>query len=126
MTLLILKVFYSPLLTDPYSSVELQIVLYKLQIGHSKGIDRSRTNLYKLIMPIIVNFLVYIIYLCFKNGVFSSCIKFTLVNELHKRGDVSDPSNYRPISILSAFGKIIERCLCIRIVNFLEESSFFQ
>ena len=52
-------------------------------------------------------------------------MKSTRVIALHKGGDVSDPPNYRSISILSAFEKIIKHYLYVRIVNFLEENSFF-
>lgn len=110
----------------PVSSAELMLVLHQLKNGHSEGIDGSSTNLLKSIMPSIVNFLVHIINLCFKNGIFPSCMKSARVIALHKGGDINDPSNYRPISILSAFGKIIERCLYVRIVNFLDKNSFFS
>ena len=35
--------------------------------------------------------------------------KHALVTPLHKAGSKSDPSNYRPISVLTVFSKILER-----------------
>ena len=52
-------------------------------------------------------------------------MKSVRVSALHKGEDVSNTSNYRPIPILSVFGKIIERCLYARVDNFLEDDSFF-
>ena len=45
----------------------------------------------------------------FKNGVFPDPLKLAKILPIHKGGSKSDPSNYRPISILSVLSKIIEK-----------------
>ena len=40
-----------------------------------------------------------------------------------KEGMSNDPSNYRPISITSCLGKIMERIITIRLNLFLEKNS---
>ena len=52
--------------------------------------------------------------------------KVSKVILLHKGDDRNNPCNYRPISILSAFSKIIERALYNRLYNFLNNQNCFQ
>ena len=40
---------------------------------------------------------------------------------LYKKGNKTEPSNYRPISLLSCFNKIFERLICIQLHSFLEK-----
>ena len=43
--------------------------------------------------------------------VFPSSLKFAEIRPIHKKGDVTDKSNYRPISLLPAMSKVFERIL---------------
>lgn len=50
-------------------------------------------------------------------------LKVQIIRPLYKSGDGKDPSNYRPIAIMSVVEKIFEKYLHINIVNFLEKSN---
>ena len=54
--------------------------------------------------------------LCLKN------LKIARVTPIYKKGLRDDISNYRPISLLSVFNKIIETIMYNRLVKFLEEN----
>ena len=41
------------------------------------------------------------------------------VSPIFKKSDPSDPNNYRPISLLSCVGKLMERCIFKHIYNFI-------
>jgi hypothetical protein len=41
---------------------------------------------------------------------------------LHKKGDRYDIHNYRPISIISVFAKLLERLMFNRLIPFLYEN----
>ena len=43
-----------------------------------------------------------------------------MVIPIHKKGDSSKNTNYRPISLLSVFSKILEKLMHQRLYNFLE------
>ena len=57
---------------------------------------------------------------CFRRGIFPNQLKVAKVIPLYKDGDRSDPSNYRPISLLPVIGKIFEKIIYLRTVNFLD------
>lgn len=48
--------------------------------------------------------------------------KLANVIPVHKKGDVSDPANYRPISLLSSISKIFEKCVFKYFYNYIHEN----
>ena len=60
-----------------------------------------------------------VINISFESGYFPACLKTAKIIPLHKGGDHSDPSNFRPISLLSTLSKLIERLVRERLLNFL-------
>lgn len=47
--------------------------------------------------------------------------KVALVHPIPKKGDRSDPSNYRPIAITSLLSKVMERVINLQLLGYLEE-----
>lgn len=96
------SIFLTPVTPD-----ELLLTTNLLKNGSSEGTDGSSTNLIKCIAPNIVNPLSHVFNLCFKTGRFPSCFKSARIISLYKGGDPKNPTNYRPIPILSTFGKLL-------------------
>ena len=48
------------------------------------------------------------------------------ITPIHKSGDKSDASNYRPISLLSLISKILERCIHNRVMEFLHKNNLLS
>ena len=59
----------------------------------------------------------------FSNGIFPDMMKLAKVIPLYKKNSPEDPSNYRPISLLSVSSKITEKLMHTRLYNFLEQHS---
>ena len=74
----------------------------------------------KDVVDIIVVPLCHIINISFATGVFPDILKIAKVHPLHKGGSTLDPNNFRPISLLSIFDKIIEKLMHKRLYEFLE------
>ena len=94
--------------------------------GHSVGTDCSYTYLLKKTIGCYAQVLVHLVNLCFKYGSFLEVMKTARVIPLLKGGNKQDPSNYRPIFILSAFSKVIEKCIFNRLYSFLKKTNFFS
>jgi Notch-like protein len=44
-------------------------------------------------------------------GKFLSCMKYSVVTPIHKKGDKKNCANYRPISLLTSFSKVFEKII---------------
>ena len=62
-----------------------------------------------------------IINMSFLTGIFPEKHKMVKVIPVHKNGSTQDMNNFRPISLLSTFDKIMEKLMHIRLNGFLEE-----
>ena len=54
-------------------------------------------------------------------GIFPSELKIARVIPLFKSGDPTSFSNYRPVSVLPIFSKILERLMYRRLLSFINE-----
>ena len=54
-------------------------------------------------------------------GTYPSKLKLAKVIPVYKSGDESDPSNYRPISLLSIFNRTFEKMVCNHLKSFIEK-----
>jgi hypothetical protein len=54
------------------------------------------------------------------SGIFPTILKYATIKSVFKNGDKKNVANYRPISILPSFLKILEKIMFIRLMNHLE------
>jgi hypothetical protein len=54
-------------------------------------------------------------------GVFPDLMKIAKIRPGYKKGNRQEISNYRPISVLSIFSKIVEKNIYKRLVNFISK-----
>ena len=87
------------------------------------GPDRIPMRSIKESKLIILPVLVYLTNLVIKTSIFPDCLKIARVKPLFKKGDKNVCTNYRPISVLPALAKIIEKTLSFQIREYLETNS---
>ena len=62
----------------------------------------------------------------FSSGIFPEMMKLAKVIPLYEKNSPEGPSNYRPISLLSVFSKIVEKLTHKRLHSFLEKYDIFH
>ena len=91
--------------------------------GGSLGIPIKYIKLsVNVIAPILTNFYNH----CITTGCFPDILKIAEVIPLYKSGSKNLCSNYRPISILSPFSKIFEKCLHIQLYNYFIQNNILK
>ena len=56
----------------------------------------------------------------FEQGIFPSPLKISKILPIHKGDSVFEMSNYRPISLLPIFSKILEKLMYSRVISFIK------
>jgi hypothetical protein len=83
------------------------------------GVDDIPENLVKQCIHLIKGPLSHIYNLSLNSSVFPDLWETAKVKPLHKKGDKNDMHNYRPISIIPVFAKLLERLMHNRMTSFL-------
>ena len=81
-----------------------------------------RVTLLKHAKQELVNGLVIIFNKSFQEGCFPEILKIAKVIPVHKDDVTTDPGNYRPISLLSVFKKLLEKVMLNRLLQFLNKN----
>lgn len=74
----------------------------------------------------MVDPLCFIMKCAFKSGIFPDSLKISLVKPCHKKGDINNFNNYRPISLITAFAKVFEKVLANRLLKFFTKYELFS
>ena len=103
----------------PTNHTEVIRVAASIKAKASTGIDGLSNKLVKLIIPVIAKPLTHIFNKSFVKGIFPDVYKIAKVIPIFKSGDKNHPINYRPISLLPTFSKILEKRMHMRMISFL-------
>ena len=92
------------------------------QLKHKSTLD-VKVTLLKYVKHEIVKGLVIIYNKSFTEGQFPELLKIAKVIPIHKGDDATNPNNYRPISLLSVFDKLLEKLMLNRLNPFLNKNN---
>ena len=107
---------FSP--TTPPPPQEIIDIINSLDGSKSSGPCTVPTKMLKLIAKDISIPFNDICITSFNEGTFPD--KNKMVIPSHKKGSINDVNNYRPISLLSIFSKIMEKIMSTRLTTYLE------
>ena len=107
---------------EPITADDILLEIKRLKQNKSPGHDLIGSKVIKLCPEIFASNLSKIYNWGIQNGTYPEELKIAKVIALYKKGVKYDPNNYRPISLLSLFDKILEKILCRRLVSFLEHN----
>lgn len=106
----------------PANHSEVFDVIHSLDSSKATGVDGFPVRALKQHGVALSN----IICSCFNDsistGIYPECLKKALVHPIFKGGDPTNPTNYRPISVLPAINKVFEKLLYTRLFIFLEST----
>ena len=102
---------------------EIQKIIMRLDSSKSTGPFGIPMFLLKTFKEFFSIWLSELINLCFETGEFPTLIKMAKVTPIHKKESKLDHLNYRPISLLSVFSKIYEKCIYTRIYHYLVQNN---
>jgi len=102
-----------------FSTHEIISMINSLKTKNSFGYDEISPKILKISANYISSPLTYICNRVFSTGVFPDRLKYTTVTPIFKKGNKQDPSNYRPISVLTSFAKVLESALYVRLTEYI-------
>jgi hypothetical protein len=88
---------------------EIERTIPSLKLKNSYGYDEISARILKACAPYVSSPLTQIFNKILITGTFPDRLKFSEIKPLYKKGDKSDLVNYRLISLLPNFSKIIEK-----------------
>ena len=113
--------FFNPV--SPSES-ELQIMTIPQNIAH--GLYSFPTHILRSAKHIISQPLSILLKKSIENEIYPTKLKLVKVIPIYKNDDPSYPSNYRPISLLSVFNRILEEIMNYRLKSFLEKMNILS
>ena len=98
-------------------------VLKSLDTTKANGPDNKSNTILKQMSCKISSVLSKLFNLSLKEGKFPDKWKEANVTPVHKKGDRQNKINYRPISLLSNLGKILERLVFIELYEYCKKEN---
>ena len=107
---------------NPVTEVEILNSIAAIKPKTSQGHDGISSKILKKIADLISQPLSHVFNKSLSAGIFPKNMKTAKVVPVFKSGRHDLLNNYRPISILPALSKILEKLMCTRLLDFLEHN----
>lgn len=111
---------------QPVDTNTVILTIKHLQETKSFGSDNISLRFIKDSLFVIAFYLTFIINTSLVTGTFPTSWKHAIVVPLYKNGDVDDVSNYRPISLLTIFSKLLEKIVANQLSAYLENNGLLS
>jgi len=106
--------------------MELSDLIDNLNLHKSSGPDNISPKIIHDVKYVIIEPLLFIYNLSLQSGIVPTQLKIAKVLPIFKKGDRSLPCNYRPISMLSVFDKLLEKIMYKRLMTFITKHSILN
>lgn len=108
---------------DPISPLDILSITSKIKSKNSQGHDGISTKLMKGTINSIIDPITHIMNKSIETGLVPEQMKIAKITPIFKSGSMHSFNNYRPISILPAFSKILEKVIANKLIKFLENQN---
>ena len=120
------KSFPNTMFLYPTTEHEIIDIVKLLKNNSAPGVDDFSTSVIKHVIEQLSKPLCHIYNQSLNLGIFPTKLKIARVTPIYKSGDKCLLNNYRPISVLSCFSKILERIVYKRLINFLNHNNILS
>ena len=103
----------------PVTLPELSSAMNRMSASKASGIDGVTIGMLRMTFPVVGPHLLSVVNASLVSGKLPAEWKVASVIPLHKSGPVDDPTNYRPLSLLSTVAKITESVVCVQLMTYL-------
>jgi hypothetical protein len=104
----------------PVTETEIISIINNLKSKNSSGYDGLTNKIMKPCKQQISKPLTYVINKSLSTGVYPERLKYAIINPIHKKGDKTLISNYRPISLVTGFAKVFKTAIFRRLSDHIE------
>ena len=108
---------------EPTTQIEIYEIISNLKNSSSCGIDNIPTKIIKEAASSICTPLEFIFNKSLQDGIFPNAMKTAKIIPIYKSGDNTNVNNYRPISLLTIFSKILEKLAFSRLMKFITDNN---
>lgn len=109
-------------LESPLTEDEVKKAIGAMKTGRSPGIDGFPVEFYQKFMDILCPFLTEVFHEAFEYGVLPESFNEAVISLIPKGDkDLTDPANYRPISLINVDCKILSKILATRLETVLPQ-----
>lgn len=105
----------------PVTTLEIEEEILSLSNGKAYGLYSCPIKLIKAAKHVLSEHLAKLMNLSVQTGKYPTKLKISKICPIFKSDDDTEPSNYRPISLLSVFNKIFEKTVYNRLINFIDK-----
>lgn len=111
----------------PITIYETYKIIRKIKNKTTKDYNDIPTSLLKKLPPVFVDILCYLANKCIECGVYPTCLKDVKVVPVYKgKGKKSEIKNYRPISIIPVFSKILELGIADQLLGYFKSNALLS
>jgi len=101
-------------------------IVSDMKNSESAGYDEISINLIKKCIDCIAEPLSLIFNSCLSEGLFPDSLKTAKVCPVFKSGSKMEFTNYRPISVLASFSKLLEKVIATRLLSFIDKHNILS
>lgn len=111
---------------EPTTITEVKNTITNLKNNCAPGEDKITKHDLIILFEIIGNIIVTLMNNILSTGNFPEELKVAKITPIFKKGSRSEFGNYRPISVLNTFSKIVEKIIKSRLIGFVEKNFKFD
>ena len=109
------------LFLHPTDETEIIKCITELKNEKAPGKDGIKAETIKLIVDYIVKPICFVFNNVLESGIYPDKLKIAVIKPLFKHGDKTAIENYRPISLISNFSKILEKIIKNRLTKYVSK-----